>query len=865
MELLDYVRLKLRSLFFRQQVEQELDEEFRYHLDRQIEENVTAGMAREEALHSALRSLRNVEQRKEECRDTRSFTAITSAGQDLRYGWRQLRKTPVFTLTAVLSLSLGIGASVTMFSAFRAVFLRSLPYRDADRIVEIGKTAQHGYTPALTVADLQFLRRYAPWFQSMASFGFFKTVTLSGVSEPADWWVRDVSKEFFPLLGSKPMLGRALLASDFRPNAPLATVLAYDAWERNFHGDPGILRRSIFLNGVSYVVIGVMPKGFSFPRAGTAAWLPNRTPVTDPMQTDVAILARLRPGISVGKARAKTSQLASALSRRYPASERNWGLGVDDVATRDVESYHTAFSLLLGAVGLLMLIACLNVASLLLARASARESEFAMRSALGAARVRLIAQVLTESLLLAGLSGIFGVCLAYCGNRLLLRLLPASLGIPRIEETHLDLAVLGFALLLTCLVGLLFGLAPALVFSGNKLTKPDRQSRATSANAWRNSALLIGEIALSLILLAGSIVMLRGFVRLANVDPGFRTAHILTAMVPPGHAARLTREQLTRRYSEILRVAQNVPGVEQAALTSYLPLGNLTVQIQLSLPGLSPTPYQLDYHAVSADYFAVMGIPLLQGRLFSKLNPALNKGAMAINRAMAQKFWPGENPVGQHVSPDMTVVGVVGNTQHRSLSGGSVPEFYEDYRQYLGPAVGATLVLRTLGDPRTVASSLRQALHRFDPEQVIEHERTMEATVEQSIATPRFYTVLLGIFALIALMLTLIGVYGVASYGTSLRRREFAIRMALGAERHNLIGMVLRQGAVRALIGVCIGILGALALAKLMSGLVYGIPARDPVSLGIAATVLVAGALLAYYLPAQRSTNIDPAAVLRQE
>ena len=863
-------RLKSRSLFSRQQVERELDEELQYHLVRQTEENLAAGMTPEEARYDALRSVRNMEQRKEECRDMRGLMALENIGQDLRYGWRQLRKASVFTLTAVVSLGLGIGASVTMFSAFRAVFLRSLPYRDADRIVEIEKTAQHGYTPALTVADLEFLRRYAH-VQSTASFGFFKTVALSRVSEPADLWVRDVSAELFPLLGAKPLLGRTLLPSDFRPNAPLAVVLAYDAWNKYFHRDPGILRHSIFLNENSYLVVGVMPRGFSFPKVGTAAWLPDRTPVVDPMQMYVAVVARLRTGVSLSEARREMKHLAPALLRRYPPSERNWTLDVEDVATRDAESYHTAFVLLLGAVGFLLLIACLNVASLLLARASARGSEFAMRSALGAHRARLIGQVLTESLLLASLSGALGVCLAYCGNHLLLRFLPSGIRVPRLGETHLDLAVWGFAFLLTFLVAVLFGLAPAFVLSGSKLTRPDRQSRATAANSWRNDALLIGEIAISLILLAGSVLMVRGFVRLANVDPGFRTAHILTAMVPPGHAVRLTREQLTQRYSEILRVAQNIPGVEQAALTSYLPLGTIHVELQIYLPGVSPNPYQIDFHAVSADYFAVMGIPLLQGRVFSKLNPGMNKGAVVINRAMAHKYWPGKDAIGQRLGgrpaspPDMTVVGVVGNTQPRSLSWNPIPEFYEDYQQYLGPAVGTTLVLRTFGDPGSAASSLRQALHRFDPEQVVENERTMEATVEQSIATPRFYTVLLGIFALIALVLTLIGIYGVASYGTSLRRREFAIRMALGAERHNLVSMILGQGLLRVLVGVCAGGFGAWAFAHLMAGLVYGIPVKDPVSFGIAVIVLITGALLAYYLPARRSTKVDPAQVLRQE
>lgn len=872
MRFLLQIRLKLRSLILRRQVEQELDEELQYHLGRQIEENLAAGMLPEDARFAALRLLSNIEQRKEECRDRRGVAAIENVAQDLRYGWRQLRRTPVFTTAAILSLGLGIGASVTMFSAFRAVFLRSLPYHHASRIVEIQKTAQHGYTPSLTAEDLQFLNRYAHSLQSTAAFGFFDTMTLSGVSEPADWWVRDVSAEFFPLLGARPLLGRTLSRSDFKRSAPLVTVLAYDAWNKYFHRDPNIVGRPIFLNGTSYVVVGVMPQGFIFPKAGTAAWLPNLTPATDARHTAAPAVARLRDGASLRQTRDELQRLTPDLLKYYSPSERSWRLRIDEIATRSIEAYRKAFWLLLGAVGLLVLIACLNVASLLLARASVRKGEFAMRSALGAGRVRLIGQVLTESLALAGLSGIVGLGLATLGNRLLLRLLPGSLNIPRMDETHLDGVVLAFAVLLTCCVALFFGMAPALVLSRNQFTRASSQRQVTEADGWRANGLLVGEIAVALILLTGSIVMLRGFVRLANVDPGFRTAHILTAMVPSGRGPRLTKEQLKQRYDRIVELAQNVPGVEQAALTSYLPLGSVGIQLQIYLPDLSSATYQIDFHAVSPDYFRVMGIPLLQGRLFSRSNSGMDKGAVVINRTMAEQYWPGRNAVGQRLSgrpapaaPDLTVVGVVGDTQHRSLGQAPVPEFYEDYHQYLGPAVGATLVLRTYADPRTVAASLRTAIHRFDPEQVVEREQTLTSMVEQTISAPRFYTALLTTFALLALILTLIGVYGVASYSTSLRKREFAIRMALGAERHELLGMVLRQGLLRAAVGIAVGLLGAFAFTRLLAGVVYGVSVRDPLSFGIAAASLATGALLAYYLPSRRSTKLDPAAVLRQE
>lgn len=792
--------------------------------------------------------------------------------QDVRYGWRQLRKSPVFTLTALLSLALGIGASVTMFSAFRAVFLRSVPYRKAERIVEVEKQGHNGFTPGDTVSDLEFLRRYAHSFQSLAGYGFFETATLSGIAEPADWWVRSVSQGLFPLLGAKALLGRTFAAPDFRPDAPSTVVLAYDAWQKYFRSSANIIGRTIFLNEGTYVVIGVMPKEFYFPKPGIQAWLADRTPVADPSTTYTSIVARLRPGVSFAQASAELNRLTPALFHGDPVSERNIKLSLEQVATRATKDYRSAFLLLLGATGFLVLLSCLNVASLLLSRAAARKNEFGIRVALGARRSHLIAQVLTESLLLGGLSGVSGIVLAYVGNRVLVHLLPSYLGIPRLEDTQLDLAVLCFAVLLTVGVAIFFGLAPAFVLSATKLTASDRQNRSTIAHSWPHTALLIGEIGIALILFAGAVLMVRGFIRLTNVDPGFRTEHLLTAAVPPGHARRLTRAMQAQRYSEILHLAQDIPGVKAAALTGFLPLGRVGVQLQIYLPAVSPNAFQIDFHAVSADYFSVMGIPLLQGRLFSAVDPNRDKGAVVINRAMAEKYWPHQSAIGQHLSgkpapapPDLTVIGVVGNTQHHSLSEKPLPEFYESYKQYLGPAVGTTLVLRTLGNPTSVASSLRQSIQRFDPEQVVENEKTMEATVEQSIAVPRFYTVLLGIFALLALLLTLIGVYGVASYGVSLRTREFGIRMALGAERHQLIGMVVQQGMMRALAGVTAGVIGAWMLARFMSGLVYGVPVRDPISLSIAGISLVAGALMAYYVPARRSTKIDPAQVLRFE
>lgn len=797
--------------------------------------------------------------------------------RNLRYGLRQLRGNPVFTLAAVASLALGIGASVTMFSAFRAVFLRSLPYRDAGQIVRIEKHSTPGRSSGTTVADAQFLRRYAHSLQNVGWFSAFETATVTGGSEPVNLWVRSVSKNLFPLLGSKSLLGRTLAASDFEPDAVPRVVLSYDTWQKSFHGDIGIVGRSIFLSkeypassGKNTVVVGVMPPAFYFPQKGIAAWLPYPTPVTAPLRAGVNIVARLKPGVSIEQARSEIDGLDTALRQSYPPADRNWSLSLDSVGSLNSAEYRKAFNMLLAAAAFLVLIACLNVANLLLARASARETEFAIRAALGAGEWRLAGQVLTESVSLAVIGGAFGVGLAYVGNRLLVALLPAYLDIPRLNETRLDLAVLGFAVLLTVLTGLLFGLAPAMALSAKRISGIDRRAHSSGARSRRHALLLVGEVAVSMVLLTGAVLMIRGFAKLANVDPGFQTAHVLTAGVPPGMAAGLNRDRLTQRYGEILQAVAALPGVEQAALTSALPMGNIVVGLHVYLPG-ARNAHMPDFHAVSEKYFAVMGIPLLSGRIFSDTNPHADKGAIVINRAMADRYWPGQYPIGQRLSrepgapPSLTVIGVVGNTRRRSLSSDPVPEFYEAYQDYFGPVVGTTLVVRTFGNPSSIAMSLRQAIHKFDPEQVVENEKTMAATVEQSIAMPRFYTILLGVFALLALLLTLVGVYGVASYGVSRRHREFGIRMSVGADRSQLIRMIVRQGLRRALMGVVLGACGAWALAHLLSGLVYGIPVKDPISLSIAAAILIAGALLAYYLPARKGTKVDPAQVLRQE
>lgn len=789
---------------------------------------------------------------------------MTTILQDARYGLRQLRAAPAFTATALLSLALGIGAAVTMFSAFRAVFLAQLPYRDPSQLVDIGKLGPHDRTILTTAADMRFLRQYAASLSSLAGYGNFESRTITGAGDPVNLIVNQVSGELFPLLGTTPMLGRPITAVDIRPGAPNTMVLSYKTWQSLFGGEANVLGRQVYLNRETFTIAGVMPPSFQFPRPQIQAWIPDRTPITDPYQSGSPLVARLKPGVSVEQAHAEIERLAPALKAAYPASGREWSITVAAILGRDSATFRTPFELLLGAVALLLLIACLNVSNLLLARASAREAEFAVRSALGASRARLFVQTLTESMVLAGLGGILGTALAYGGNRLLIHLLPVAIGVPRLEQSNLDGEVLLIAIALAAWTGLLFGIIPAQVLSGRALAQADRKLRVAGGQTRSHATLLAAEVALAFILLSGSVLMIRGFVRLSNVDPGFRTEHVLTAGVPPNRTGPPTQDQLAARYGAILEASRRVPGVEAAAVTSAVPLGRIGVAIDYKLPG-SADEFRVQYHAVSSDYFAVMGIPLKRGRFFDARDTGSNSVAI-INEAMARRYWPGQDPLGRPMGEHaITIVGIVGNTHLRDLSGELVPEFYEPYQQYFGPPPGATLVLRTAGDPISVISGLRRAIHDFDPEQVVENIKTLGDLVSNSESQSRFYTSLMLIFAFLAVTLTLIGVYGVASYSTNRRAREMGIRMAVGAEPGALVAMILRQGLLSVALGILAGLAGAWMLAQFIASMVYGVPARDPVSLAAASAVLALGALTAYFVPARRITRIDPAAILRHE
>jgi putative ABC transport system permease protein len=789
--------------------------------------------------------------------------------QDLSFGTRQLKRTPGFTTVAIISLALGIGTAVTMFSAFRAVFLRALPFRDPEQIVELSKIGAHERGVGTTVADFAFLKKYARSFSELAWSGYFETATLSGGIDPVNLFVRHVSRGLFTLLGSRPLLGRTLGPSDFASGSPGVALISYRAWLKDLNFDSHVIGRHLFLDGRPVTIIGVMPKGFEMPVPGMDAWLPAQEPRGDPLQAWLgSIIGRLRPGVTVEHAGGELRRLLPALAAQYSPSEQNIQWSVENLGTQDAKEYRSAFLLLLAAVALLLLIACLNVANLLLSRASGREEEFAVRTALGAGRKRLIGQVLMESTLLAAASGLCGIGLAIAGNALLRHFLPPDFGVHRLGQTHIDLQVLAVAVAITLLTGIAFGIAPAFVLSQAAVAHSDRHARTIRPGSRRLSAFLACQVGLALLLLSGAILMIRSFVHLLHVDPGFRSSRVLVAGVPPPAGEHLTKDALPRRYRDMLQRVSGVPGVEDAALSTSAPMGHISVEVDLDLPERSRDPFRIPFEAVSADFFKVLRIPLKRGRVFTKADGQRNAPVVVINEAMAQKYWPGRNPIGEKMGKaphQLTIIGMVGNTKRRGLADTPFPEMYQSFEQYLGPAVGATLLLRTYGNPQSLTASLRQVIHEFDPQQVLDGVQTMDTEVEHSTAEPRFYTVLLLTFGLLALTLTVVGVYGVASYTASRRTREMGIRMALGADRAAVVSMIVRQGLGSVLAGLAAGVLGAWMAARFMASLIYGVPARDPISLSVAAAVLIAGVILAYYLPARRTTRIDPATVLRHE
>jgi len=865
------------GMFGRSRREQELADEIESHLQLHIADNIRAGMTPEEARRRAVLRFGPVESIKESYRDRRGVPALETLAQDVRSGVRMLRKSPGFTLVVMVTLALGIGANTAIFSVVHAVLLRPLPFADPDRLVRVWSAypeegVELGTTSPLDLADW---RAQSGSFAAIAGYPNLRLsgFVLTGGEAPEELETVFVSEGFFEVFGVEPALGRTLRGADHREGDNRVVVVSHGAWQRRFGADPGLFGATVILNGEPFTVVGVMPPDFVFPAAGVEMWAPQSLipesgiPRLRPVRW-LSVVARLAPGVSIEQARAEMAAITGRLAREYPDSN-------DDLTATTIRPLHEqlvgevrpAVLTLFAAVGLLLLIGCANVANLVLARSEERTREVAVRAALGAGKLRLVRQVLTESLVLSLLGGVLAIAVALAGSRLLVGLAPA--GIPRLESVGIDATVLAFTLAASLLTGLLFGMVPALRITATSLQGTLKEgARGSSGGGGRlRGGLIVAEVALVAVVSIAAGLLIRTYSSLRDVDPGFRPDNVITLRV----AARAT-EGYVDFFREALERIEALPGVEAAGMIRPLPLAGDTFQGEsfgFSIPG-RPEPDPQDQpeaylRFTSPGYFEAMGIPLLAGRDFADGDVRDAPPVLIVSRAAAERYWPDDDPVGSIVTVgdnEATIIGLVGDVRQMSLMEEPEPVVYGAHSQI--SRVGMTLVVRTAADPAGLIDPIRRQIWELRPDQPINDIASMNTVIAASVAQPRFAMALLSLFAGLALCLAAVGIYGVISYSVGRRRREIGIRMALGARPSEVLRLVVRNGIVLALFGVALGLLAAVAATRLMASLLFGVPPLDPPTFIAAAALLLAVAALASAVPALRASRVDPVVALRR-
>jgi predicted permease len=865
--------------------DEELDEEVRSHLRMAVEDRVERGETPEQAEAAARREFGNVTLVKEVTREMWGLAWLRQFTQDLKYGLRTMRRGPGFTAAAVVTLALGIGANSAIFSVVNAVLLRPLPYPNAGRLVRIKRVDPRGGNVGGTVSYPNFsdFREQAPGLQYAAaysdSYGW-----LGGSGEPERVEGVYASADLFPALGVGPALGRAFTAEEDRPGAPLVAVISHGLWQRRFGSDEGIIGREILLDGDKTTVIGVMPRGFNFPVGGETNdfWVPLGSSgyaemLKNRRGNNHSVIASLRPGVDISQAQAELDAVNERLASLYPEANAGTGVRVTDLQKDLVGDVRPALLVLLAAVSLVLLIACANVANLLLARAAARGREMALRTALGATRGRIVRQMLAESLLLSAAGGVVGLLVASWAVPLLVAVNPG--GIPRVSEIDLDPRVLAFALVVSLVTGVLFGLAPALKVSRPDLNEALKEGgRGTAGNPARSrvrSLLIVSEVALSLVLLVGAGLLIRSFVALLNTPPGYDPSRVLTATLDVSRAVYPEPERFFQQVSARVR---ELPGVEAAGMTSLLPLSPSDTSVEFRIegrpepqPGSAPVARPL---AVDQDFFRAMGVAVRKGRALSEQDTGRSLKVVLVSEELARRYFPGEDPVGKRLILYHTyaksepapyeVVGVVSDVRHRGLNVPASPEFYVSYMQMAPTRM--TLVVRSAApDVAGLAASVRGAIMEVDRGALVWDLRQMDERLADSVAPQRFNTLLLGLFALVALALSATGILGVMSYTVTQRTHEIGIRLALGATRTDILRLVVGRGMLLTLGGVALGTAVALGLTRLMSSLLYGVSTTDPATFIAVAALISAVALVACYVPARRATKVDPLIALRYE
>jgi predicted permease len=812
--------------------------------------------------------------------------------QDLRYGLRTLTKKPGFTIVAVITLALGIGANSTIFSVVNGLLLRPLPYQDSDRLAIIWT-----HSPGANVAqDWPSPGQYAAINSGNNAFegiaiAHGSNVILTGLGTPERIGAVRTTSIMFSLLGAQPLLGRVFLPEEDSPGKPSTAILSYAFWQQQFGGDPNVIGQAVMLNGRSYTVVGVMPAGFSLnyevmPTVGAIAQADVLLPLplsaedlNNQGDENYNLLARLKPGITIAQAQAELDSVVNGLEQQYPdyyPASRRFSLSVRPLLEQVVGDVRPALMVLLGAVGFVLLIACANVANLLLARAAAREKEMAIRTALGARRWRVVRQLLTESVLLAVMGGALGLLIAIWGLDALRSLNPGN--IPLLQNVGIDGRVLAFTFAVAMLTGMLFGLAPAVRSSQvnlNESLKEGGRSLVSSGHNRLRNLLVIAEMALSLILLISAGLLIRSFIRVQQVEPGFDAHNVLSLRLSVVGTEYADQSRRKIFYQQLWERIRRLPGVESVGGASILPLsgsigwGSVTIEGYTEASGESSI--QADQRIASAGYFETMKIPLISGRFFTEQDMKGSMEVAIIDENMARTYWPGADPIGKRLkrggassdAPWMTVVGVAANVKQYALDSDSRVTFYTPHEQALAGTMFVTA--RTFGDPGSLASAVTNEARAIDPNVPVYDVKTMEQRLSESLARRRFAMIALGLFAAVAMLLAAVGIYGVMSYAVAERTREIGIRMALGAQTSDVLKLVIRQGMVLAIIGVSIGLAGAIGMTRVMSSLLFGVGATDPVTFAALSLLLGGVALLACYLPARRAMNVDPMIALRYE
>ena len=874
------LRARLRAIARSRRADDDLHDELSFHLAMQTRDNERRGMCAPDAERRARITLGGVEQVTEHSRDVRPLHWARTCIQDVRYALRSLRRASGFTATALLTLALGIGANSAMFSIVNGILLRPLPYFEPDRLVRVyqANPTQGLRDARISLRDFEDWRTQTRSFRAMAAYDLLPQI-VTGRGDPVELQSAYTTEGFFAVLGVPVQLGRPLMELDHR-QARRNAVISDRLWRVLFAADPAAVGSPILLRGEPFSIVGVMPSSFRYPTAETDVWAPESV-LSDDMigarTRDNRVfegVARLDTGASLEQSRAELNGVVARLAREHPESNAEWDAAtVVPLRTAIVGDVDRALVLVLAVVGFILLIGCANLANLLLARGAARSTEIAIRTALGAARVRIVRQLLTESLVLAFFGGVLGLVLAMWGVQAIVALSANTL--PRVEDVRIDGRVIGFGLLLTTVTGLVFGLVPALRAACSEPQRSLAGVRGDIGSGQRvRSTLVVAQVALAVLLVIGAGLMARSFLALRSVDAGFDPERVLAvslqfnlAGVPESDIGR----HLLRRREEIIERVEALPGVVAAGTINAFPLrdeGNVFEYTRVDGRGARDvSPLRAETRYVSPDYIRAMGIRLLRGTPLPGEWPQGAPTPMLISETAARRFWPGEDPIGRLVAapwaPRLVVAGVVDDVRHLGLSEQPGPAVYLPQRN--APRLLTTLAVRTAGDPLALAGPIRQVIRELDPHQPIRAITALTDVTSDSIARERFFAIIFGVFGGLALVLAAVGVYGVVSYSVGQRTKEIGVRMALGARAGDVLRMIVGGGMRLVVSGIAIGALGALVLARSLESQLYGISATDPLAFMVAPAVLAAVALLACYVPAWRAMRINPTVTLRAE